>query len=235
MLPQLRHAMSRNALVLAAFAVASVGGVSLLHLGTTERIKRSHQAFQAKAFAEILPPHQHDNDLLASRRLLRDPRLGNTPQPAYIAYQNNRPTAAILQVSTSKGYNGTLQLLVGIYADGRLAGVRVLQHQETPGLGDKIETAKSDWIFGFAGLSLNNPDEKGWAVQKDGGQFDQFAGATITPRAVVGAVHQALQFFQQYGSALLEGRDPLPSVEPSTIQTQAGATTLPQERERTGQ
>src|SRR5690606_7665772 len=101
----------------------------------------------------------------------------------------------ILPVETADGYSGTIRLLVGIDAEGRLTGVRVLQHNETPGLGDKVELRKDDWILGFDGLSLRNPVASGWQVKKDGGDFDQFVGATITPRAVVAAVYNALQFF----------------------------------------
>ena len=95
------------------------------------------------------------------------------------------------------GYNGPIHLLVGIKADGTLAGVRVVKHRETPGLGDVVEISRSDWILGFNDRSLSKPDEKGWKVKRDGGIFDQFTGATITPRAVVKAVHNALLYFEK--------------------------------------
>ncbi|CAM5584828.1 Ion-translocating oxidoreductase complex subunit G OS=Stutzerimonas stutzeri OX=316 GN=rnfG PE=3 SV=1 [Stutzerimonas stutzeri] len=124
-------------------------------------------------------------------------------------------------------------------ADGRLAGVRVLSHRETPGLGDKIELAKSDWIHAFAGKSLSDPDEAGWAVKKDRGDFDQFAGATITPRAVVGAVHRALQYFDAHKSELLQGTDTAadaaaaPADQPATtIHSRAGTATSDELRAR---
>jgi len=109
----------------------------------------------------------------------------------------------ILQAIAPDGYSGAIHLLVGIHADGRVAGVRVIGHRETPGLGDKIELAKSPWIRSFEGKSLTNPAADGWAVKKDRGEFDQFAGATITPRAVVGAVHRALQYFDAHKAELL--------------------------------
>ena len=111
---------------------------------------------------------------------------------ALLATLGGQPSAVILQATAPDGYSGSIFLLIGVLADGRLAGVRVIGHKETPGLGDKIELAKSPWIRSFDGTSLSDPDEAGWAVKKDGGQFDQFAGATITPRAVVKAVHKAL-------------------------------------------
>ena len=98
---------------------------------------------------------------------------------------------------------GRIELLVGIDRNGVLAGVRAITHKETPGLGDKINTNVSDWIFGFAGKSLNNPDASGWKVKKDGGEFDQFTGASVTPRAVVAAVYRALQYFQENRHLLL--------------------------------
>jgi len=109
----------------------------------------------------------------------------------------------ILQAIAPDGYSGAIHLLVGIHADGRVAGVRVIGHRETPGLGDKIELAKSPWIRSFEGKSLSSPEAEGWAVKKDRGEFDQFAGATITPRAVVGAVHRALQYFDAHKAELL--------------------------------
>jgi len=123
--------------------------------------------------------------------------------PAYIAIKDGRPSAVILQAIAPDGYSGAIHLLVGIHADGRVAGVRVIGHRETPGLGDKIELAKSPWIRSFDGKSLTNPAADGWAVKKDRGEFDQFAGATITPRAVVGAVHRALQYFDAHKAELL--------------------------------
>ncbi|MGH8035858.1 MAG: RnfABCDGE type electron transport complex subunit G, partial [Lysobacterales bacterium] len=95
-------------------------------------------------------------------------------------------------------------LLVGINADGSLTGVRVTSHKETPGLGDALDTARSEWILGFSGRSLDNPEPAGWAVRKDGGVYDQFTGATITPRAVVKAVHGALEYFKDNRAALFD-------------------------------
>jgi electron transport complex protein RnfG len=102
------------------------------------------------------------------------------------------------------GYSGRIDLLVGIRANGELAGVRITNHRETPGLGDKFEVGKGQWIFSFEGKSLSMPAPEGWAVRKDGGEFDQFVGATITPRAVVRAVRNALLYFQQNRDELLQ-------------------------------
>jgi electron transport complex protein RnfG len=204
MLPEMPRSMLRNALILGLFAIATVGLVAVTQLGTAERIAAAEREAQVRALAEILPADSYDNHLLDHGLQLTDPLLGSSrPLPAYRALKGSEPTAIILQAIAPDGYSGSIRLLVGIHADGRLAGVRVLSHKETPGLGDKIELAKSPWVLAFTGKSLQDPDEAGWAVKKDQGQFDQFAGATITPRAVVKAVHHALQYFDAHRAELL--------------------------------
>ncbi|MDF3196545.1 electron transport complex subunit RsxG [Pseudomonas sp. 1928-m] len=188
--------MLKNALVLGLFAIVTVGLVAVLQQATAERIANAEREAQVRALSEILPQGSYDNHLLDNSIQLHNPLLGSkSPQTAYIALKDGKPSAVILRATAPDGYSGAIHLLIGIQADGRLAGVHVLGHRETPGLGDKIELAKSTWIRSFDGKSLSNPGEDGWAVKKDRGEFDQFAGATITPRAVVRAVHKALQYF----------------------------------------
>ncbi len=195
-LPEISRSMLKNALVLGLFAIATVGSVAILQQATAERIAKAEREAQVRALSEILPQGSYDNHLLDNSLDLHDPLLGSkSPQTAYIALKDGQPSAIILRTTAPDGYSGAIHLLIGIQANGQLAGVRVLSHKETPGLGDKIELAKSAWIRSFDGKSLTNPSEEGWAVKKDRGEFDQFAGATITPRAVVKAVHKALQFF----------------------------------------
>ena len=204
MLPEISRSMLKNALVLGLFAIGTVGSVALLQQGTATRIAAAEREAQVRALAEILPSGSYDNHLLDNRIELNAPELGHrSPQSAYLALKGGQPSALILPVTAPDGYSGAIHLLVGIFADGRLAGVRVLGHRETPGLGDKIELAKSDWIRSFEGKSLSDPNEDGWAVKKDRGDFDQFAGATITPRAVVKAVHGALRYFDKHRAQLL--------------------------------
>lgn len=195
-LPEISRSMLKNSLVLGLFAIATVGLVAVLQQATAGRIANAEREAQVRALSEILPQGSYDNHLLDNSIQLHDPLLGSkSPQTAYIALKDGKPSAIILRATAPDGYSGAIQLLIGIQADGRLAGVRVLNHRETPGLGDKIELARSSWIRSFDGRSLSNPAEDGWAVKKDRGAFDQFAGATITPRAVVKAVHKALQYF----------------------------------------
>lgn len=204
MLPEISRSMLKNALVLGLFAIGTVGSVALLQQGTAARIAAAEREAQVRALAEILPAGSYDNHLLDNRIEINAPELGHrSPQSAYLALKGGQPSALILPVTAPDGYSGAIHLLVGIFADGRLAGVRVLGHRETPGLGDKIELAKSDWIRSFEGKSLSDPNEDGWAVKKDRGDFDQFAGATITPRAVVKAVHGALRYFDKHRAQLL--------------------------------
>ena len=204
MLPEIPRSMLKNSLLLGLFAVATVGVVAVTQQGTAARIQVAEREAQVRALAEILPEGSYDNHLLDNSLQLSDPLLGSArPLPAYLALKGGQPSAIILQAIAPDGYSGSIRLLVGIHADGRLAGVRVLAHKETPGLGDKIELAKSPWVLAFAGKSLADPDQAGWAVKKDQGVFDQFAGATITPRAVVKAVHHALQYFDAHRAELL--------------------------------
>ncbi|MCW8831088.1 MAG: electron transport complex subunit RsxG, partial [Gammaproteobacteria bacterium] len=146
------------------------------------------------------------NDLLTDTiELAADPDLGTTePSTAYRARKQDNNVAVVFSAIAPNGYNGSIHLLVGVYSDGALAGVRVVKHRETPGLGDGIEAKRSDWILGFNGKSLNNLSEKQWKVKRDGGEFDQFTGATITPRAVVKAVHAALLYFKANNKILFK-------------------------------
>lgn len=203
MLPETSRSVVKNSLVLALFAAVTVAVVAITQQTTATRIAEAQRQAQVRALGEILPAHSYDNALLDNVIYLNESLLGHRKEtPAYLASLNGQPAAVILQVNAPDGYSGTIQLLVGIMLDGTLSGVRVIQHKETPGLGDQIELAKSPWIKSFTGKSLSNPQERGWAVKKDQGDFDQFAGATITPRAVVTAVHKALQYFDHHHAEL---------------------------------
>jgi electron transport complex protein RnfG len=121
----------------------------------------------------------------------------------YRARMGNQPTGMVVQATAPDGYGGAIRLLIGVDQDGTLTGVRMIPpHNETPGLGDNIDIRKSDWITGFDGQSLSNTDDSDCAVRKDGGKFDAFTGATITPRAVVGAVHRTLQYVARERAAI---------------------------------
>ncbi len=212
--------ITKNSLTLGLFAVLTVGLIAATYVSTKDRITAEIRAYEAKVLKEILPNAEHDNELLDTRVKLAPSRLLVTSEEkyAYIGFKDGKPVAVILPTTAPDGYNGRIDLLVGIYENGSLAGVRATSHRETPGLGDKIETKVSDWILGFKGKSLENPNDKGWAVKKDGGQFDQFTGATITPRAVVASVHRTLNYFKDNKDRLFkEGRQALITHETVTF------------------
>lgn len=195
-----------TALLLMLFATIGAGIVGLTYDNTIEAIKYNEQLTLLRKLNTILPATDYDNELLKDTiQLAPDRLLGNEENTtAYRARKQNKPVAIVIPTIAPNGYNGRIHLLVGIFYDGTLAGVRVIKHRETPGLGDVVEAARSDWIFGFAGKSLGNPDKKGWKVKRDGGRFDQFTGATITPRAVVKAIHSALLYFEKHRQTLFK-------------------------------
>jgi Na+-translocating ferredoxin:NAD+ oxidoreductase subunit G len=198
-----RHIIIASA-SLTAFAIAGAVLLSGTYGLTRPAIEKSENEAKARLIAQTLPTGGFDNDLVrAARPLASDPLLGNRRETLfYPATLSGAPVAIVLETSAPDGYSGEIKLLVGILADGRVAGVRVVSHRETPGLGDYVEIAKNPWIRQFEGKSLSAPDADAW---KDGGQFDYLAGATITPRAVVKAVRKALEYYAAHEDALLAG------------------------------
>lgn len=196
---ELRQAMTRNSLLLAGFAVLTALLVASTFLGTKDRISAAQRAAEEKALLQIIPRDRHDNAMLDDRipAPMNDPLLQLREEKSiYIAKRAGIATAALIPAMAPDGYSGAIELIVGVNRDGSVAGVRVLQHRETPGLGDAVDHRKSDWINSFKGRSLTNPEKDRWTVRKDGGDFDQFTGATITPRAVVQATARVLQYAQ---------------------------------------
>ena len=198
---KLGHNPLFHAALLAGFALISA---VLLILGdkiTSGAIAQRHIEDLKNSLEQVIPAHLHDNDMWRDK--LDIPVAGkDKPRPVYIARRKGKLTAVAFEVN-GRGYNGNITLLMGVASDGNILGVRVLSHSETPGLGDKINERKSNWIFGFDGKSLKNPPSGKWKVKKDGGAFDQLSGATITPRAVVKAVHEGLVFFKTRRQDLL--------------------------------
>lgn len=193
------------AFILGAFAVGGVGLVAITHEMTDQRIAANERAAMLRKVAAIIPTDRMDNDPLQDLIVVSAPDLlGPETIRVYRIRGKGEPVAAVLNPVVPDGYAGPIKLLVSILADGTLGGVRVLAHRETPGLGDKIETTKSDWILSFNGKSLGDPPEEEWKVKRDGGAFDQFTGATITPRAIVNTVKNSLRFVREQGAALYE-------------------------------
>ena len=198
------NAIKKNGLVLAIFACASTGLVAVTHYLTKDQIKQQEQAQLLSVLNQVIPHDLHDNGLFSSCTLVQAEELGTEQaMPAYIAKINGEPSAIAIEAIAPDGYNGAIKVIVGMKIDGTILGTRVLSHQETPGLGDKIDLRVSDWILSFAGKQVTDSNLDRWKVRKDGGDFDQFTGATITPRAVVKSVKQAVQYVNQNNQALL--------------------------------
>lgn len=195
----LKNPIVRVGLMLAVFAIVSTSLVVMTETGTRDKIVENEKQTLLAAINALVNSNDYDNDILTDVLILPATKRLNTREDSivYRARKDNQAVAAVFTTIAPNGYNGKIKLLVGVYADGSLAGVRVISHKETPGLGDKIDVKKADWILQFKSLSLINPVESKWAVKKDGGQFDQFTGATITPRAIVEAVKNALYFFEK--------------------------------------
>ncbi len=187
--------------LIAALTTALLAGV---HALTSEKIAHQAQELESRRLQQVLPESLYNNNPRDDLLLVKDEAhfKHSAVVRIYRARDDGQPVGLVLRHTATDGYNGEIVLLTGILANGRISGVRVVHHKETPGLGDPIELSRSTWILGFSGRSLEDPVADHWGVQRDGGAFDQFTGATITPRAVVRAVQRALAYYQIHGDAL---------------------------------
>jgi len=201
-----------TALNLLIFALIGTAVLASTFFLTRDRIRQSVEGEKLKLISQIVPPALFDNDIIKDTlHIAPDPLLGNTDVTiAYRARLHGEPSAVVLEAVAPDGYGGKINLILSIRANGEVAGVRVVSHKETPGLGDYIELPKSPWIKGFDGKSNAEYKESDWKVKKDGGQFEYMAGATITPRAVVKAVHKALLYFEKNRDKLFAASTPTP-------------------------
>ena len=193
--------------VLAVFAAITSVAIGWTYLATKDQIDMEVRRAEARQLLEIFPPETHDNDIVDDGfELVADtPLLGiREARQGYRVRRDDRVIGVILPATARDGYSGDIRALVGVRDDGTVAGVRVVAHRETPGLGDKVDLRKSDWILGFDNRSLSQPDLSGWNVEKDGGVFDQFTGATVTPRAVILATRRALEYARLHAETLFE-------------------------------
>lgn len=206
----LTQAIRRSAIGLGIFAVFTAGIIAVTQTLTAERIDTNQREFEARSLYDLTPESLRDNDLLETAYPIDLPTLTDTgllrlnrDATWYQARKDGAVTAVILPLIAPEGYTEPIRLIAAIDASGALLGVRVITHKETPGLGDQIETSKSDWIFSFDGQSFETIEPDQWQVKKDGGAFDQMTGATITPRAIVRAVARTLTFFETNRAVLL--------------------------------
>lgn len=204
-------AIRKSAIGLAIFAFFTAGIIAITQQLTKDTIAQNEREFEARLLLSLLPEDYLAEDILASSQTFSDSSLFVQSQ---LSIENSESfyqeldsdgdvASVILPAVAPEGYTEGIRLIIGISANGELTGVRVTRHKETPGLGDQIETSKSDWVLQFNQKSLTNPQPNAWAVKKDGGSFDQLTGATITPRAIVKAVKNALSFFEEHKETLL--------------------------------
>lgn len=186
-----------SALILAGLAAVCTAMVAVTHSATAPRIAANEQAYLERSLQPVLQGIDYDGKLSESTMIITLPHKlpGNEDVPVYRVYASGQPVAALFVVRAMDGFSGPIRLLVGVDSAGVVTGVRVLEHRETPGLGDLIDSDKSDWILQFTGKSLVSPDAPLWAIKRDGGEFDQFTGASITPRAVINAIKETLAYF----------------------------------------
>jgi electron transport complex protein RnfG len=211
----LARASFRTAVNLLFFSVIGTFVLASTHLLTEETIKQTEEGEKLKLISQLLPAELYDNDIIQdTQEIAADPLLGTLGTTiVHRARLHGEPSAVVLEAIAPDGYSGKISIILAIRANGEVTGVRVVNHHETPGLGDYIELAKSAWIKNFDGKSHANRPEPDWKVKKDGGQFDYMAGATITPRAVIKATHKALKYFeshkdQLFASAAIEEHKP---------------------------
>ncbi len=203
--------------LLLTFALVGVGIVSLTYEKTLERIEDNRRLALQRELQALLPPLMHDNAMYEDTLQVRHATLLGSDEPltVYRARMDDEPVAAVLTVVAPDGYSGPIRLLVAIDAtDETIRGVRVVSHQETPGLGDAIEHRRGAWITRFRGHGLDEPTREGWRVRVDGGSFDQITGATVTARAVVRAVRNALLYFRNNRETLFTQTDDFRIPEP---------------------
>jgi electron transport complex protein RnfG len=227
----LKESLLKNGVMLGAFAVVTTALIALTFFGTRDTIAQKRQQKLLSVLNEVVPKSYHNNALYADCTLVSDTALGSKENyKVYRARQNGQPSALVLEATAPDGYSGNIDMVIGVSTEMTVLGVRVIDHKETPGLGDKVELAISDWITSFTGKTFDNDNLSPWNVKKDGGEFDQFTGATITPRAVVGAVRRALAYTQTNQSTLFSAPNACTTANTKSNETNTSSHTVePQE------
>ena len=190
-------AVLKGGVTLAAIGAVCAALVAITYSLTSERIAANEQAWLEKSLEPALAGLTFEGSVSESMLVVRAPH--DLPGPddviIYRVYADDLPVAALFAVTARDGYAGAIRVLVGIKFDGSITGIRILEHRETPGLGDKIVSSRSDWVFQFDGRSLGDPGLEEWAIKRDGGEFDQLTGASVTPRAVIKVTKETLIYF----------------------------------------
>jgi len=196
----------KTGMTLAAIAAICTALVAATYQLTEQRIAANEKALLERSLQPALGGISYDGSVSESQIVLQAPHdlPGNDPAIIYRVYAEEQPAAALFAVTARDGFSGPIRILVGVEFGGRVSGVRILQHRETPGLGDKIESARSDWIFQFEDRSIGDPVVAQWAIKSDGGDFDQLTGASVTPRAIIKAVRNTLLYFDDHRDEIFE-------------------------------
>lgn len=203
------NSISKNAGILGGFAVITTLLIVATFMGTRDRIEQQRLNVLQQTLNQVMPDEHHDNQLSQTCLRVNHPALSSQQaKRLYPAYLNGQLNGVVVESTAPNGYSGNIHMLMGVLLDGTVTGVRVLEHKETPGLGDKIDTRVSDWILSFANKQVASESDPNWDVKKFGGQFDQFTGATITPRAVVKQVEKTTWFASQNAMNWLENASP---------------------------
>ena len=191
------QSVMNTGLTLAIIAAICTALVATTYRMTEERIAANDKALLEQSLQPVLAGVFYNSSVSESRLVIPPPHglPGNDAAIIYRVFAEDEPVAALFAVTARDGFSGPIRILVGVGVDGTVTGVRILQHRETPGLGDKIESARSDWVLQFAGHKLGDPVIAGWAIGNDGGEFDQLTGASVTPRAVIKAIRDTLVYF----------------------------------------
>lgn len=198
--------VARGGVTLAAIAAICTTLVAATYRLTTDRIAANEQAWIERSLVPALGGISYDGSITSSRLVFEPPHElpGNDAAIIYRAYKSGAPVAALFAVTARGGYAGPIRILVGVDAAGAVTGVRILEHRETPGLGDGIESSRSDWVRQFDGRSLGDPPVAGWQLTVDGGEFDQLTGASVTPRAVIKAIRETLLYFDAHRAEIFD-------------------------------
>jgi len=196
----------KTGVTLATIAAICTALVAATYQMTAERIAANEKELLEQSLQPALGGISFDGNVSESRIVLQPPHElpGNEPAIIYRVFAEEQPVAALIAVTARDGFSGPIRILVGVEFDGRVSGVRILQHRETPGLGDKIESARSDWVFQFDKRSIGDPVTTQWAIKGDGGDFDQLTGASVTPRAIIKAIRDTLLYFDAHRDEIFE-------------------------------
>lgn len=205
MQPALRQRLGYHPVLLGLAVLITSGVLIYVNYATRDKIAVRLEEDLKASLAQVVPPAMYDNKILKDTVTIQGTDVSGKPNSTiFYRARKNGKIVAFAFPEVAYGYSGEIDLIMGVDPNGTLLGVRVIAHAETPGLGDKIEAGKSNWIFGFKGKSLTNPTEDKWLVKKDGGVFDSFTGATITPRGVVKGIKHGLEVFAAHRKELLQ-------------------------------